>query len=75
MVPLRYVPVDFETESAAGQDWVWREDRIQGLLSTGDTDVLFPSGYAANEAAMLDKQFILSEIKRTANGRNGKPSG
>ena len=30
------------------RDWVWREDRIQDLLSTEDTDVLFLSGCAVN---------------------------
>ena len=30
------------------RDWVWREDRMQGLLSTEDTDVLFISGCAEN---------------------------
>lgn len=31
-----------------GRDWVWREDRIQSLLSTEDADVLFLSGTAMN---------------------------
>jgi dephospho-CoA kinase len=30
------------------RDWVWREDRMQDLLSTEDTDVLFVSGCAQN---------------------------
>ena len=30
------------------RDWVWREDRIQNLLSTEDTDVLFLGGCAEN---------------------------
>jgi shikimate kinase len=30
------------------RDWVWREDRIQSLLSTEDTDILFLSGCAKN---------------------------
>jgi len=30
------------------RDWVWREDRMQELLSTQDTDVLFVSGCAEN---------------------------
>lgn len=30
------------------RDWVWREDRIQDLLSTKDADVLFLSGCAEN---------------------------
>lgn len=30
------------------RDWVWREDRMQDLLSTEDADVLFISGCAEN---------------------------
>ncbi len=30
------------------RDWVWREDRIQELLSVEDADVLFLSGCASN---------------------------
>src|SRR3954454_3629787 len=37
----------------AGRDWVWREDRIQALLSTEDADVLFLSGCAANMGKFL----------------------
>ena len=33
---------------AKGQDWVWREDRVRGLLSTPEDGVLFISGCAAN---------------------------
>ena len=36
-----------------GRDWVWREDRIQGLLSTEDADVLFLSGCAPNMGKFL----------------------
>jgi shikimate kinase len=35
------------------RDWVWREDRIQDLLSTEDTAVLFLSGCAANMGKFL----------------------
>src|SRR6202043_607765 len=35
------------------RDWVWREDRIQDLLSTEDTDVLFLSGCAENMGKFL----------------------
>ncbi len=34
-------------------DWMWREDRIQALLSTEDADVLFVSGCAANMRMFL----------------------
>ena len=37
----------------AGRDWVWREDRIQDLLSTEDTDVLFLAGCAENMGQFL----------------------
>jgi shikimate kinase len=37
----------------AGRDWVWREDRIQDLLSTEDTNVLFLAGCAENMGQFL----------------------
>lgn len=49
----QWVQVNGEADTLAspvevGRDWVWREDRIQDLLSTEDTDVLFLSGCAEN---------------------------
>lgn len=44
-------------------DWVWREDRIQRLLSTEDADVLFVSGCAPNQVkfyAQFDHIVLLS---------------
>jgi dephospho-CoA kinase len=35
------------------KDWVWREDRVQALLSTEDADLLFVSGCAANMGKFL----------------------
>ncbi len=43
------VPDGELTGIGPGQDWVWREDRIQDLLSTEDADVLFLSGCAPNQ--------------------------
>lgn len=37
-------------------DWIWREDRIQSLLSTEDADVLFISGCKSNQG-MFYPQF------------------
>ena len=37
----------------ADRDWVWREDRIQDLLSAEDTAVLFLSGCAENMGKFL----------------------
>lgn len=47
----------------AGRDWVWREDRIQRLLSTEDADVLFVGGCASNQGtfhAQFDHIILLS---------------
>jgi dephospho-CoA kinase len=35
------------------RDWMWREDRVQALLSTEDADGLFVSGCAANMRTFL----------------------
>jgi dephospho-CoA kinase len=35
------------------RDWMWREDRVQALLSTEDADLLFVSGCAANMGKSL----------------------
>ena len=43
------VPLDEPTGLGPGQDWVWREDRIQGLLSSDDAEVLFLSGCSPNQ--------------------------
>lgn len=34
---------------APGQDWLWREDRVQELLAADDAEVLFVSGCAPNQ--------------------------
>jgi shikimate kinase len=36
-----------------GRGWLWREDRIQALLSTEDADLLFLSGCAENMGQFL----------------------
>ena len=38
-----------ESGSVEEPDWVWREDRIQRLLSSDDADVLFVSGCKSNQ--------------------------
>jgi hypothetical protein len=43
------VPLDEPTGLAPGQDWVWREDGIQDLLSADDIEVLFLSGCSPNQ--------------------------
>jgi hypothetical protein len=39
---------DFGSPVEVDRDWVWREDRIQDLLSDEDSDILFLSGCAEN---------------------------
>ena len=43
------VPADEPTGLEPGQDWVWREDRIQALLAADDAEVLFVSGTSPNQ--------------------------
>jgi shikimate kinase len=43
------VPPEEPTGLGPGSDWVWREDRIQDLLSMAGTDVLFLGGCAPNQ--------------------------
>jgi hypothetical protein len=43
------VPADEPTGLDPGLDWVWREDRINDLLSTAHADVLFVGGCAPNQ--------------------------
>jgi dephospho-CoA kinase len=43
------VPAGELTGLGSGTDWVWREDRIDSLLSVEDTDALFVSGCAPNQ--------------------------
>lgn len=46
-------PDTFGPPVGAGKDWVWREDRIQDLLSAEDADVLFLGGCAENMGKFL----------------------
>lgn len=55
----KWVELSGELAAAAGspveldQDWVWREDRIEELLATEATELLFVSGCAANMGTFL----------------------
>ena len=53
--------------STAEPDWIWREDRIQCLLSTEDADALFVSGCKSNQGkfyARFDHIVLLSAPAR-----------
>lgn len=39
----------------AGVDWVWREDRMRGLLAREDGGILFVSGTASNQGRFYDR--------------------
>jgi shikimate kinase len=57
------VPDGELTGLGPGIDWVWREDRIQALLSTPDADLLFVSGCAPNQGrfyAQFDHVVLLT---------------
>jgi dephospho-CoA kinase len=57
------VPLDELTGLGPGQDWVWREDRIQELLSSDDTGPLFLSGCSPNQGKFypqFDHIFLLT---------------
>lgn len=63
--------VNVAGDEAAGQpaepDWVWREARIQRLLSTEDANVLFVSGCKSNQSkfyAQFDHVVLLSAPTR-----------
>lgn len=43
------VPDHELTGPGRGQDWAWREDRIQQLLSAGTAELLFLAGCAPNQ--------------------------
>jgi dephospho-CoA kinase len=43
------VPLDEPTGLGPGQDWVWREDRIQEVLSNDAAGILFLSGCSPNQ--------------------------
>ena len=64
------------------RDWVWREDRIQDLLSTEDADVLFLGGCAENMRKFLpqfDHVILLSApadiIVERLRARTNNPYG
>lgn len=76
------VPGDELTGVGRGQDWMWREDRIQGLLSTEDADVLFISGCAPNQGKFhpqFDHIVLLSApvevIRQRLGERTNNPYG
>jgi hypothetical protein len=71
-----------QTGTAGVEDWVWREDLIDELLSTEDAAVLFVSGCTSNQSRFyprFDRIVLLSAplpimIGRLAN-RTNNPYG
>ena len=67
----------------ADRDWVWREDRVQRLLATEDSDVLFVSGCASNQGKFHPRfdhivllsaptEMIVERLATRTNNRYGK---
>jgi dephospho-CoA kinase len=65
------------------RDWVWREDRVQELLLTDTSDVLFVSGCAVNMGKFLSQfdhvillsapaQVIVDRLINRTNNQYGK---
>ncbi|HOQ29004.1 MAG TPA: AAA family ATPase [Armatimonadota bacterium] len=54
-VPFVPFPGVKEVPGDPEQEWVWREDRVQALLSTEDAEMLFVSGCASNMRQFLDQ--------------------
>lgn len=75
-------PAELGPPVEPGRDWVWREDRIQRLLSAGDAGVLFVGGCAENMSQFypqFDRIILLSAppeiiVQRLAT-RTGNPYG
>lgn len=70
----------------ADRDWVWREGRMQELLSTEDAEVLFLSGCAANMGTFLPQfdhvvllsapaEVIVERLRTRTSNRYGKRPG
>lgn len=66
-----------------GRDWVWRTDRIQELLSTEDTEVLFLGGCSPNMGQFLPQfdhvilfsappDVLVERLRTRANNPYGK---
>ncbi|CAN5789358.1 hypothetical protein BH23CHL2_BH23CHL2_23670 [soil metagenome] len=79
-------PEDEVTGPGPGQDWVWREDRIQELLSTEDADILFFAGTSPNQGKFYPQfdqvillsapaEVIVERLTRRTNNPFGKRPG
>lgn len=81
-----WVHVPFGSEQVgkpAGPDWIWREDRMQRLLATEDTDLLFVSGCKSNQGEFywqfdhiillsVPVQVMLERLAKRTNNPYGK---
>lgn len=75
-------PEDELTGPGPGKDWVWREDRIQELLSSEDGDILFVAGTSPNQGTFypqFDQVILLSApaevIVERLTSRTNNPFG
>lgn|SRR5690554_834669 len=73
------------SESAADGDWIWREERVAELLDAAESEWLFVSGCATNQAKFHDRfdevvllsaptELILQRLaSRTSNDYGKRP--
>jgi dephospho-CoA kinase len=69
-------------EQARNGEWIWSEPKIQELLSTEDTEVLFVAGCASNQAKFYDQLDLVLLLSAPASlmverikSRSGNPFG
>jgi shikimate kinase len=59
----------------AGQDWLWREDRVARLLATEDADVLVVGGCAPNLGTFRDRFDVIVLLTAPAEVMAGRLGG
>jgi shikimate kinase len=81
-----FVPPSDELRSPGETGWLWREDRIQELLSTEDSSVLFMSGTHSNQSKFYrqfdhivllsaPRELIVERLTTRTNNPYGKRPG
>jgi shikimate kinase len=81
-----FVPPSEKFESPRETGWLWREDRIQDLLSTDDAPVLFMSGTHSNQSKFYrqfdhivllsaPRELIVERLTTRSNNPYGKKPG
>lgn len=67
-----YIDDDQAHDPGTGAEWLWREDRVDDLLSSDDADVLFVSGCARNQGkfySRFDRVILLTASEAVTRSR------